>query len=106
MKAVYYTKTGDAKNVLKIDSFDDPIPKKNQFVLKINYSSVNPADTKKRSGWISNKLKESFVIPHSDGCGEVIEVYNKKDKHYIGKNFWICGFDKAGREDFTNDARG
>ena len=94
MKAVYYTKTGDAKNVLKVDTFDDPAPKKNQVVLKIDYSSVNPADTKKRSGWISKKLKESFVIPHSDGCGEVVEVFNKTDKHYIGKKFWICGGSK------------
>ena len=36
MKAVYYTKTGDAKNVLKVDTFDDPAPKKNQVVLKID----------------------------------------------------------------------
>ena len=94
MKAVYYTQTGDAKNVFKIGTFADPIPKKNQVVLKIDYSSVNPADTKKRSGWISKKLKESFVIPHSDGCGEVVEIFNKKDKNLIGKKFWICGGSK------------
>ena len=52
MKAIYYNKTGEAKNVLKLGTFDDPSPKKNQVVLKMNYSSVNPADTKKRSGWI------------------------------------------------------
>lgn len=94
MKAIYYNKTGDAKKVLKLGSFDDPTPTKNQVVLKMNFSSVNPADTKKRSGWISKKLNENFVIPHSDGCGEVIEVFNKKDKDIIGKKFWICGGSK------------
>ena len=94
MKAVYYTRTGDAKSVLKIGTFEDPIPTKNQVVLKINFSSVNPADTKKRSGWISKKLNESFVIPHSDGSGEVVDVFNNKDKHLIGKKFWVCGGSK------------
>jgi len=94
MKAIYYNKTGEAKNVLKLGSFDDPLPKKNQVVLKIHYSSVNPADTKKRSGWISKKLSENFVIPHSDGCGEVVEVFSKRDKHLVGKKFWICGGSK------------
>jgi len=94
MKAIYYNKTGEAKNVLKLGTFDDPSPKKNQVVLKMNYSSVNPADTKKRSGWISKKLNEDFIIPHSDGCGEVIEVFNKSDKHLVGNKFWICGGSK------------
>ena len=94
MRAIYYVKTGKAKEVLNLGLFDDPIPKKNQVVLKIHYSSVNPADTKKRSGWISKKLNEQFVIPHSDGCGEVVDVFSKADKKLIGKKFWICGGSK------------
>ncbi|MDC6448039.1 zinc-binding dehydrogenase [Alphaproteobacteria bacterium] len=94
MKAIYYTETGNAKSVLKLGTFDDPIPKKNQVILKVDFSSVNPADTKKRSGWISRKLNERFVIPHSDGCGEVVDVFNNKDKHFVGNKFWICGGSK------------
>ena len=48
----------------------------------------------KRSGWISKKLNEQFVIPHSDGCGEVVDVFSKSDKKMIGKKFWICGGSK------------
>ena len=47
-----------------------------------------------RSGWISKKLNEQFVIPHSDGCGEVVDVFSKSDKKMIGKKFWICGGSK------------
>ena len=32
MRAVYYVKTGKAKEVLNLGSFDDPIPRKNQVV--------------------------------------------------------------------------
>ena len=94
MKAVYYTKTGSAKSVLKIDTFDDPIIKTDEVLLEMIYSSVNPADTKKRSGWISKKIDHDFIIPHSDGAGKVVEVADKKNKSLIGKNFWICGGSK------------
>ena len=91
MKAIYYTKTGPAKNVLKIDTFKDPEIQSDEVLLKMLYSSVNPADTKKRSGWISKKIDHDFIIPHSDGAGKVIVVGNKKNKSLVGKNFWICG---------------
>ena len=58
MKAIYYEQTGEAKKVLKSGTFDDPQVKKDEVVLEILYSSVNPADTKQRSGWISKKLNQ------------------------------------------------
>ena len=94
MKAVFYTRTGLAKGVLKTDIFDDPKIKSDEVLLKMLYSSVNPADTKKRSGWISKKINHDFIIPHSDGAGKVVEVGNKKNKSLLGKNFWICGGSK------------
>ena len=94
MKAIFYTKTGTAKNVMSIGTFDDPKIKSNEVLLEMLYSSVNPADTKKRSGWISKKINNDFIIPHSDGAGKVIEVGNKKNNFLIGKNFWICGGSK------------
>ena len=94
MKAVYYSKTGPAEDVLKIDEFEIPELNNNSVLLKMIYSSVNPADTKKRSGWISQILDKDFIIPHSDGVGEIIEVGSKENKKYIGKKFWICGGSK------------
>ena len=94
MKAIYYEQTGEAKKVLKSGTFDDPQVKKDEVVLEILYSSVNPADTKQRSGWISKKLNQEFIIPHTDGSGKVVEVGNPKYKNLIGKKFWICGGSK------------
>ena len=34
MKAIYYTETGNAKSVLKLGTFDDPIPKKKSSYSK------------------------------------------------------------------------
>ena len=94
MKAIYYEQTGEAKKVLKSGTFDDPQVKKDEVVLEILYSSVNPADTKQRSGWISKKLNQEFIIPHTDGSGKVVEVGNPKYKNLIGKKIWICGGSK------------
>ena len=94
MKAIYYEQTGEAKKVLKSGTFDDPQVKKDEVVLEILYSSVNPADTKQRSGWISKRLNQEFIIPHTDGSGKVVEVGNPKYKNLIGKKFWICGGSK------------
>ncbi len=94
MKAIYYEKTGIAKKVLKSGTFDDPKAKKDEVVMEILYSSVNPADTKQRSGWISKNLNQEFIIPHTDGSGKVVEVGSPNLKNLIGKKFWICGGEK------------
>ena len=91
MKAIYYEQTGEAKKVLKSGTFDDPQVKKDEVVLEVLYSSVNPAATKQRSGWISKKLNQEFIIPPTDGSGKVAEVGNPNYKNLIGKKFWICG---------------
>ena len=94
MKAVYYNKTGNAKKVLKIGDFKNPKIKPNEVLVKIAYSSVNPADTKKRSGWISNKLNNEFIIPHTDGSGKIVDVSDKKYKYLLNKKVWILGGSK------------
>jgi|TARA_B100000315_G_scaffold246811_1_gene274633 NADPH2:quinone reductase len=95
MKAIYYTETGPADKVLKFGDFNIPkINNKNDIILKMNYSSVNPADTKKRSGWLGSSLDKEFIIPHSDGIGTVVEVGNSNNNNMIGKNFWVCGGSK------------
>ena len=69
MKAIYYTETGPASEVLKVGNFEIPKIGENDVLLKMQYSSVNPADTKKRSGWLGASLDKEFIIPHTDGAG-------------------------------------
>ena len=74
MKAIYYTQTGSASKVLKVGDFEIPKLAKNDILLQMQYSTVNPADTKKRSGGLGASLDKEFIIPHTDGTGQIVEI--------------------------------
>ena len=82
MKAIYYTQTGAASEVLKVGSFEVPELGEDDILLKMQYSAVNPADTKKRSGWLGACLNKEFIIPHTDGAGQIVEIGKS-----VGKKF-------------------
>ncbi len=94
MKAIYYTQTGLASEVLKVGSFEMPKIKENDVLLKMQYSSVNPADTKKRSGWMGASLDKEFIIPHTDGAGQIVEIGKSVDKNFLNKMVWVFGGSK------------
>ena len=94
MKAIFYNQVGPAEKVLKFGNCNLPNLEKNKILLKMDYSSVNPADTKKRSGWLGTSLDKDFIIPHSDGSGKIIEVGSLINKNIIGKKVWVCGGSK------------
>ena len=94
MKAIYYTQTGPASKVLKMGNFEVPKLGRNDILLKMQYSSVNPADTKKRSGWLGASLDKEFVIPHTDGAGQIVEIGQSIDKSFLNKMVWVFGGSK------------
>ena len=94
MKAIYYTQTGAASEVLKVGNFEMPKLKENDVLLAMQYSSVNPADTKKRSGWLGTSLDKEFIIPHSDGAGQIVEIGKSVDKSFLNKMVWVFGGSK------------
>ena len=57
----------------------------------MEYSSVNPADTKKRSGWVGASLDKEFIIPHADGAGQIVEIGQAVDKSFLNKKVWMFG---------------
>ena len=88
MKAVWYTKTGNASDVLQIGGLDDPLPNAGEVLVKIKTSGVNPSDVKIRAG-ARGELQFPRVIPHSDGGGEIVDVGEGVDKNRIGERVWI-----------------
>ena len=88
MKAVWYTKTGNASDVLQIGELDDPLPNAGEVLVKIKASGVNPSDVKIRAG-ARGELQFPRVIPHSDGAGEIVDVGEGVDKNRIGERVWI-----------------
>jgi NADPH:quinone reductase-like Zn-dependent oxidoreductase len=73
MKAAWYEKIGDAKDVFNIDEVDFPKPSAGQVLVKVLASGINPSDVKQRSGWGGLKMRYPRVVPHNDGAG-VIEA--------------------------------
>ena len=88
MKAVWYTKTGNASDVLEIGELDDPLPNVGEVLVKIKTSGVNPSDVKIRAG-ARGELQFRRVIPHSDGGGEIVDVGEGVDRNRIGERVWI-----------------
>ena len=88
MKAVWYTKTGNASDVLQIGELDDPLPNVGEVLVKIKTSGVNPSDVKIRAG-ARGELQFPRVIPHSDGGGEIVDVGEGVDRNRIGERVWI-----------------
>ena len=88
MKAVWYTKTGEAVDVLQVGELDDPVPVAGEVLVKIKVSGINPSDVKTRAG-ARGELQFPRVIPHSDGSGEIIDVGEGVNKNRIGERVWI-----------------
>ena len=88
MKAVWYTKTGKAADVLQVGELDDPIPVAGEVLVRIKASGINPSDVKTRAG-ARGKLQFPKIIPHSDGSGEIIDVGEGVNKNRIGERVWI-----------------
>ena len=75
MKAVWYTKTGKAADVLQVGELDNPIPVAGEVLVKIKASGINPSDVKTRAGargelqfpkicslWKKGKLKNIIIF--------------------------------------------
>lgn len=88
MKAVWYEKVGDAKDVLQIGQIDDPSPNSHEVLISVKTSGVNPSDVKTRAG-ARGELQFSRVIPHSDGAGIIIDVGKNVNPNRIGEKVWI-----------------
>ena len=74
MKAIYQDKFGGPE-VLKVGEMPDPKPAANEVVLEVKAGSMNPVDSKVRSGalWFLSGRKFPKVLG-CDVAGEVIEV--------------------------------
>lgn len=85
MKAVCYSKSGSVEVLQYIESYPKPIRRKNQVIVRVAASSVNPVDWKIRLISIPSQPKN--FIPGSDFSGVVEECdtnsqFKKGDKVY------------------------
>jgi NADPH2:quinone reductase len=86
MRAAYYEKNGPAAEVLKVAEVEMPQPGPGEVRVKLRFSGVNPSDVKARAG--SRKAMTPYVIPHSDGAGEIDAVGRDVARSRIGERVW------------------
>ncbi len=91
MKAVSYSKFGSARDVLKLEEIETPLPTRGEVTVDLMFSGVNPSDVKARAGSRPGVTKPPFpkVVPHSDGAGIISAVGDGVDPNRIGTRVWI-----------------
>ena len=89
MKAAWFDQFGSADEVIKISEQETPSVGKGDVLIQLSTSGVNPSDVKKRSGAFPNLLADGFVIPHSDGAGQVVAVGDGVSKERINERVWV-----------------
>ncbi|MFT6021641.1 MAG: NADPH2:quinone reductase [Saprospiraceae bacterium] len=89
MKAVWYNKFGNPKDVLVYGEQEIVAPAANEVQVKLSKSGVNPSDTKKRNGAAPTLLDNGFVIPNSDGSGVITAIGAGVYPGRLGERVWV-----------------
>ena len=90
MKAVIYRRFGPAPAVLETVELPDPEPGPGEVLVRLRASGVNPSDVKLRAGARPGAaMPHDFVLPHSDGAGEIVGVGAGVDRARIGERVWV-----------------
>ena len=85
MKAVWYEKNGDARDVLVHGEMPTPEVGPSEVRVKISVSGVNPSDVKSRKG---RALIAPRIVPHSDAGGIIDAVGAGVPKNRLGQRVW------------------
>jgi NADPH:quinone reductase len=86
MKAAWYSRNGEARDVLVLGDLPDPQPGPGEVRVKLATSGVNPSDVKSRR---ARPLSAQKIIPHSDGAGVIDRVGKGVSESRVGERVWI-----------------
>ncbi|HEY6510425.1 MAG TPA: NADPH:quinone reductase [Burkholderiaceae bacterium] len=89
MKAIAYTQTGPAAEVLKLIDLPTPEPGPGEVRVRVRWSGVNPSDVKSRAGLRTKTLAFPQIVPHSDGAGEIDAVGAGVPGSRVGQRVWL-----------------
>lgn len=90
MRAVTFSQTGSARDVLRLTEVPTPEPGDGDVRVKIATSGVNPSDVKRRGrAPHGNAAEFPVVIPHSDGAGTIDRVGADVPSGRLGERVWL-----------------
>ena len=85
MRAAWYLKKGEAKDVMLLGDLPKPQAAAGEVLVRLATSGVNPSDVKSRR---ARPLTE-MIVPHSDGAGVIEAVGAGVPGSRIGERVWI-----------------
>lgn len=88
MRAVWYRRTGPAREVLEFGEQPLPEPGRGEVRVRLKASGVNPADCNRRAGR-GYEMEAPLVIPHSDGAGIIDAIGDGVTSRRIGERVWL-----------------
>ncbi len=88
MKAVWYAKCGEARDVLETGEIDTPEPGSGEVRVRLSTSGINPVDVKRRAGG-RGALGAPRVVPHFDGAGVIESVGVGIPDSRVGERVWL-----------------
>ena len=85
MRAAWYSKNGEARDVLIVGDMPDPTPGPGEVRIRMVTSGVNPSDVKSRR---TRPITDERIVPHSDGAGVIDQVGAGVPASRIGERVW------------------
>lgn len=89
MKAAVYRAKGRAADVLSVEELPKPGAGPGEVLVRVAFSGVNPSDVKGRGGVGGAPIDYPFVVPHSDGAGEIVAVGEGVANVHVGQRVWL-----------------
>ena len=88
MRAAWYSRFGEAAEVLETGDIEAPEVGAGDVLVRVEVSGVNPVDVKRRQGG-RGEMEAPKVIPHFDGAGTIEAVGEGVDSGRVGDRVWI-----------------
>ena len=95
MRAIWYERTGPAREVLELGERPTPRAGQGQALIRVRASGVNPSDAGMRAG--PAPMAYPRITPNSDGAGVVEAVGPGVSEDWVGKRVWFYNGQRNGR---------
>ncbi len=95
MRAIWYERTGPAREVLELGERPTPQAGHGQALIRVRASGVNPSDAGMRAG--PAPMAYPRITPNSDGAGVVEAVGPGVSEAWVGKRVWFYNGQRNGR---------
>ena len=86
MKAAWYSRNGEAQDVMQVGDLPTPSPLPGEVQVRLVTSGVNPSDVKSRR---ARPLSDPLIVPHSDGAGVIEAVGQGVPVSRVGERVWV-----------------